>query len=207
MDSRRHVTSPRSAHRPRDGIRGGDPAGAAQHPPGPDAPRPGDRDGCPHGRHRQRRGHDAEAPEATRDARGFGNVEAVTAGGPRAPLTLAAAPCLHCGCTRRVWLSLRGVSAGGSPRRTPQTRSLYSYPRDKACNETVWASGRLACKSEHMCPGCMTARTQMLSPRGSPARVCLAPSRHSQSSQARHLLPRPPPTAVPMPRWRPSPDS
>lgn len=110
------MTSPRSAYRPRDGIRGGGPVGAAQHPLGPDAPRPSDQDGGPHGRHRQRCGHDVEAPEAARDARGFGNVEAVMAGGPPAPLTLRsrALPALRLhvpGLAQSAWGFRRGVSS------------------------------------------------------------------------------------------------
>lgn len=67
---------------------------------------------------------------------------------------------------RPARLSLCGVSAEGPPRRTPQTRSLYSYPRDKACNETMWASGWLACEGEHACPGSRAARTRRVRPRG-----------------------------------------
>ena len=116
MDSRMHVTSPRSAYRPRDGIRGGDPVGVAQHPPGPDAPRPSDQDRRPHGQHRQRCGHDVEAPEAARDARGFGNVEAVMAGGPPVLPTLCsrALPALRLhapGLAQSAWGFRRGVSS------------------------------------------------------------------------------------------------
>lgn len=90
------------------------------------------------------RGHEVDAPEAVRDTRGFGNVEAVMweAHLGRHPLQ-----------RRPERLSLCGASAGGCPRRTPQTRSLYSYPRDKACNETTCESGWLARKREHACPG------------------------------------------------------
>ena len=92
----------------------------------------------------------------------------------------------------RVGLSLRGVSAGDSPRRTPRTHSLCSYPRDKACNETTRASRQLVWTDARACPGRSMAETRTVgSPRERRVWVCPVPSRCSRDGQARALPSRP----------------
>lgn len=129
-------------------------------------------------------GHSVTEPGDVRDIRGFGNAGSVMSGSStKASAWLRAA---------RVGLSLRGVSAGDSPRRTPRTRSLCSYPRDKACNETTRASRQLVCTDACACPGRSMAKTRTVgSPRERRVWVCPVPSRCSRDGQARALPSRP----------------